>query len=647
VTASIAPALVDAAQGPALHIPDGFLSTEVAAAGYVAAGFALAVAVRRTDRQLDERAVPLMGVMAAFIFAAQMMNFPVAGGTSGHMLGGALAAILLGPAAAILVMTAVIGLQALLFQDGGLVVLGANIFNMGVLTSLVGWAVYRALAPLQRFHPAALTVAVFAAGWLSVELSAVSTAFQLAISDTSPLRVALPAMAGVHALIGIGEGLVSAAAFAFVLGTRPDLVQLQRGASSSSPTALEDAPTAPSLDRGSAAGIVGVGLAIALGIALLSPLASGDPDGLERVAEDEGFIATAEDSRYEILPGYSIPGIDNEAASTALAGLVGVVVLGGAVLLLAETRRKRRATDARELSDHAGETSSHGSALIYRSPEAAAPETRTKAARPRMSAREALFAERHIERDSPLHRMDARVKLPAALLYVVAITLTDPGHWATLLLLALPLVLLVASSRLPLGLVLFRSALGFPFVLAAVPLMFTKPGDELFTLPLLGWDASVEGVDAVATIFVKSWLAVLVGVLLTSTTAVGELLRGLRAMRLPKLLVAVVFFTYRYLNVIGSEGQRMMRARDSRAAELPGYKSGGTLRWRARVMGYMVGSLFTRSLERGERVHAAMQARGYDGESRFLSSPRLRPIEIAAAGVFVTYGALIQLGAQL
>lgn len=648
MTASIAPALLDAAQGPALHIPDGFLSTPVSAAGYVAAGVAIAVAVRRTDRQLDERAVPLMGVMAAFIFAAQMMNFPVAGGTSGHMLGGALAAILLGPAAAILVMAAVIGLQALLFQDGGLVVLGANIFNMGVLTALVGWAVYRALAPLQRWHAAAPAIAVFAAGWLSVELSAVSTAFQLAISDTSPLSVSLPAMAGVHALIGIGEGLVSAAAFGFVLGTRPDLLRLQRSDSGSGDRGddgVEGAPLAgSSMDRGTAAGVVGVGLAIALGIALLSPLASGDPDGLERVAEDSGFLETAEDSRYEILPGYSIPGVDNEAASTVLAGLIGVVVVGGAVLLFAQTRRERRATDARELTDHAGEAGAAADAPTYRSPEAAA---RSRAARPRMSAREALFAERHIERDSLLHRMDARVKLPAALLYILAITLTDPGYWATLVLLALPLVLLVATSRLPIGLVLLRSALGFPFVLAAVPLMFTKPGDELFTLPLLGWDASVEGVEAVATIFVKSWLAVLVGVLLTSTTAVGELLRGLRALRLPKLLVAVVFFTYRYLNVIGSEGQRMMRARDSRAAELPGYKSGGTLRWRARVMGYMVGSLFTRSLERGERVHAAMQARGYDGESRFLSSPRLRSVELAAAAVFVAYGAAVQFGMRL
>jgi cobalt/nickel transport system permease protein len=228
MAATIAPELIEAIEGPALHIPDGFLSTPVAIAGYVGAAVAVAVAVRVTDRRLDERAVPLMGVMAAFIFAAQMMNFPVAGGTSGHMLGGALAAILLGPWAAILVMTAVVGLQALLFQDGGLLALGANVFNMGVLTALVGWTVFRGLSFFERMHPAAPAVAVFVAAWLSVEVSAVATAFELAISDTSPLSVALPAMAGVHALIGIGEGLISAAAFGFVRATRPDLLRLQR-----------------------------------------------------------------------------------------------------------------------------------------------------------------------------------------------------------------------------------------------------------------------------------------------------------------------------------------------------------------------------------------------------------------------------------
>ena len=173
---------------------------------------------------MSDRAVPLMGVMAAFIFATQMMNFPVAGGTSGHLLGGVIAAILLGPWAAIIVMAAVVGLQALLFQDGGLVVLGANIFNMGILTVAVGYGTFRLLAPIARTGSAGFIAAAFIAAALSVEVSAIATALQLAVSGTSPLSVALPAMAGVHLLIGLGEGAITAAALSFIRSTSPGLI---------------------------------------------------------------------------------------------------------------------------------------------------------------------------------------------------------------------------------------------------------------------------------------------------------------------------------------------------------------------------------------------------------------------------------------
>ncbi|MDA0301941.1 MAG: energy-coupling factor ABC transporter permease [Chloroflexi bacterium] len=217
------PAL-EAVAGPALHIPDGFLSAPVSLAGWAAMIVAVVVAARRAERTMSDRAVPLMGVMAAFIFAAQMMNFPVAGGTSGHLLGGALAAILLGPWAAIIVMTAVVGLQALLFQDGGLVVLGANVVNMGVLTALTGWGTFRLLGPITRGGGVGYIVAAGLAAWLSVEVSAIATALQLAVSGTSPLSVALPAMVGVHALIGIGEAIVTVAALSFIRVTSPGLV---------------------------------------------------------------------------------------------------------------------------------------------------------------------------------------------------------------------------------------------------------------------------------------------------------------------------------------------------------------------------------------------------------------------------------------
>jgi len=209
-----------------MHIPDGFLSGPVAGVGYVLAAVFVAVAVWRTNRSLGEKAVPLMGVTAAFIFAAQMMNFPVAGGTSGHLLGGALTAILVGPWAAIIVMTSVIGIQALMFQDGGLAALGFNVFNMGVTTALVGYSVYylATLFASQR-RSWVRPMGAFVASWLSVMLAALACSLELAVSDTSPLHVVLPAMMGVHALIGIGEGLIAAAAVTFVLATRPDLIE--------------------------------------------------------------------------------------------------------------------------------------------------------------------------------------------------------------------------------------------------------------------------------------------------------------------------------------------------------------------------------------------------------------------------------------
>jgi cobalt/nickel transport system permease protein len=210
---------------PALHIPDGFVSGEVSVVGYLVTGVILALAVRYASSRMGEKAAPLMGVLAAFIFAAQMINFPVAGGTSGHLLGGTLAAILLGPWAAVIVMASVVSVQALIFQDGGIAVMGVNIFNMGILTAFLGYAIYRGLDKVLLGRSQGKLIAGFAAAWCSVMAAAALTSVQLAISDTSPLDVALPAMLGVHALIGIGEGLITAGAVALVLSSRPDLIE--------------------------------------------------------------------------------------------------------------------------------------------------------------------------------------------------------------------------------------------------------------------------------------------------------------------------------------------------------------------------------------------------------------------------------------
>jgi cobalt/nickel transport system permease protein len=210
-----------------LHAPDGFVSLPIAALMWAVTATVIGYAVYRTNRDLDERAVPLLGVMAAFIFAAQMFNFPVVGGTSGHLLGGVLAAVLLGPWAATLVMTAVIAVQALMFQDGGLLIMGANIFNMGIVGTLGGYVVYRAIAGLLGGEERGRLPAAGVAAWVSVVAAAVAMTLQRAASGIVPLQIALPAMVGVHALIGIGEALITVGALAFIGATRADLFRLR------------------------------------------------------------------------------------------------------------------------------------------------------------------------------------------------------------------------------------------------------------------------------------------------------------------------------------------------------------------------------------------------------------------------------------
>lgn len=305
-------------QHPELHIPDGFLSLPISLVCWMLTIALLAVAVRRTQGELGERQIPLMGVMAAFIFAAQMINFPVAGGTSGHLLGGALAAIALGPWAGMLVMASVIGVQGLLFQDGGLVVMGANILNMGLLTALIGYGLYRGV--IGRSRNVRLGVAGIAA-WLSVMAGALATSLQLWLSGTALLDVVMPAMLGVHALIGIGEAAITVAALAFILRTRPDL--------------LDETTEA----RGGRGWVV-AGLATALAVVVLSPLASTNPDGLESVAIGLGFMGQRAETPYRLLPGYTIPFLGSTPLSTIVAGVVGALVVAGVTVLVVRLLRR-------------------------------------------------------------------------------------------------------------------------------------------------------------------------------------------------------------------------------------------------------------------------------------------------------------------
>lgn len=211
---------------PAMHIPDGFIDVPTAAAVAVVVAVVTAVSLRASRRTLDDATAPLAGLTAVFIFAVQMLNFPVAAGTSGHLMGGALAAILVGPATAILALLVVLSVQALVFHDGGLVALGLNVFNIGIVAVLVGWVCFRLVMRMGRRTRGGVLAATAVAAFISVPVSAAMFVVQYAVGGTTslPISSVATAMLSVHVLIGIGEALITVLTVGAVLSVRPDLV---------------------------------------------------------------------------------------------------------------------------------------------------------------------------------------------------------------------------------------------------------------------------------------------------------------------------------------------------------------------------------------------------------------------------------------
>jgi cobalt/nickel transport system permease protein len=207
-----------------MHIPDGFLTNRIALSLDVVSGAGILYAARRAKVDISGRTAPIMGMLAAFVFAAQMLNFPVLGGTSGHLIGGSLLAVLLGPLTGTLTMASVVIAQALFLQDGGLVALGANVFNISAVTCFSGYAVFRIFGKgtVEGKH---LFLAGFLAGWCSVMVSSACCAFELGLSGAIPLHIGLPAMLSYHAIVGIVEGMLTGGVLKFLLKVRPDLMK--------------------------------------------------------------------------------------------------------------------------------------------------------------------------------------------------------------------------------------------------------------------------------------------------------------------------------------------------------------------------------------------------------------------------------------
>lgn len=336
-----------------MHVPDGFFNAAVSVSAGVVAAAGVAVCLRGARRELDDRTAPMAGLVAAFIFAVQMLNFPVAAGTSGHLLGGALAAILVGPYTAVLCVAVVLLVQAFFFADGGLTALGVNITLMGLVAVLVGWGVFRLITRSVR-NRGAVVAAAFVAALVSVPASALAFTLLFWAGGTAPIEIGTvaAAMGGVHLLIGVGEGLITAVTVSTVLAIRPDLVYGARELVT--PLVLRgadgDVTVTPETPRPSASSapvaarrpgwFLPAGIAVAALLAgVVSFYASSSPDGLESVAEDKGFSDQATDHSLgeQPLADYG----DVGGIPVGVAGVIGVGVtlaVGGGVFYAVRRR---------------------------------------------------------------------------------------------------------------------------------------------------------------------------------------------------------------------------------------------------------------------------------------------------------------------
>ncbi len=380
-----------------MHVPDGFINAPVSAAAGVVAAAAVAVSLRGARRELAgagrgtgsgaERTAPLAGLVAAFIFAVQMLNFPVGAGTSGHLLGGALAAILVGPYTGVLCVSVVLLMQGVLFADGGLTALGVNITDMAIVTTVVAYLLFRGLVKVLPRRRSSVTAAAFVSALVSVPAAAVAFTALYALGGTAdvPIGKVFTAMVGVHVLIGIGEAAITALTVGAVIAVRPDLVHGARGltkplelrtapvtapaapapatgdlgkaaretapaepavATAEAPAlAADDAPAPVSAPRRSARGVWLAGLAAALVCAGgVSYYASASPDGLEKVAHDQGIDAKAEDhaAKDSPLADYGVKNLADPRLSGGLAGVIGVgatLAVGTGVFVVLRRRR--------------------------------------------------------------------------------------------------------------------------------------------------------------------------------------------------------------------------------------------------------------------------------------------------------------------
>lgn len=492
-----------------MHVPDGFLDVPTSVATATLATAVVGVALRRGPKVLDERLAPLAGLTAAYVFAVQMVNFPVGVGTSGHLMGGALVVALVGPWAGLLCMTVVIVVQALLFADGGLTALGTNVTLIAVTTVAVGWLVIRLVLALLPKKPGAVVPAAVLAAFVSVP--AASGVFVLMFSVGGqvalPLDTLVASMLGWHALIGVGEAVITGLTLSAVMAARPDLVHAAPRAP------VHGLPGEPSRPVAGRRLLVANGVAVIVLLAgVVSFFASSRPDGLEYVAAELGFLDTASEHALTDLAvaDYGASG----GIPVGVAGVAGVAVTIGVAWLVSRAVQPRHQPCRRA--------------------------------------------------DTVVHRLPAHVKLCSQVAFVVVVVATPAERYWTFAAYGALLVVAMALAGLTARSVMRRMAVEIPFVVFAGLMPFVAGGARV---DVLGLSLSADGLLAGWSLLVKATLGVAASVLLVSTTDRQALLTGLRRLRLPARLVEIATFVVRYLDVVAGEMRRMRIARESRAFE--------------------------------------------------------------------------------
>ena len=306
-----------------MHVPDGFMNVTMSAATGVISFGTLWAYVRSAKDLIADKFIALTGMMSALIFVLQMINFPVAAGTSGHLLGGALAVIVLGPRLGLICLSVVVIIQSLLFADGGLSALGVNVLNMAIVTSATSWFIVKYWIKFIGKNKTSIVTVSVLAGILSVVFSSIAFTIQYAIGGTIsiPVGTVLIAMVTTHLIIGLGEGIITALIITLLMRVRPDLVY--------------------AFDRNdkntTKVSFYGLFIILILLLSLVTPFASSSPDGLESVAEEFGFTQT--DGIVLLLDDYGISAINNNFVSTVLSALLGITVVA-IMFNLIITRRK-------------------------------------------------------------------------------------------------------------------------------------------------------------------------------------------------------------------------------------------------------------------------------------------------------------------